>query len=926
MTDDGALLEQWFAAAGVGLALVRADGTVLRENADLARIADRDAAALLDDPDVAALVARAAEGKSPQPLLLGDPAHPLRGVSLSVVRLEGGMAIAAVPVSDEQVLHATLALALEGTSAGSWVWDVDADEIHWSPGLGPLHGLDRGTTPTSFSHWLQGIHPDDRERVAETIRHAVDARSGYEFEFRVCTEDRQVRWLHARAHVLRHRDGRPRSVAGLSTDITDRKRREVAAELLARAGLALAQSLDAETTLQRIADLAVPTLADWCAVHVVDDDRPTRVAIARGESGASGRLAWAETVDRRASADRGPRAVIRTGRSELYPHVDDAVLRDAAVDDDHLAMLRGLGLTAAMIVPIAARERTLGAITFLQTESGRAYDQQDLELAEELGRRAGLAMENAALHRAQREANRRLRDLQSVTDVALTHLELDALLSELLDRLADVLEADIAKVLLYDERHEALRVRAARGLRPQAVRNLRVPSGAGAAGRIAAAGRPMILEDTGEADIVLDDLREPGRALAGVPLCLDSEVIGVLVVSSRTRRYEEADLRLLELVADRAARAIRQAELYEAARDAALSLQRSLLPEALPTIDGVDVSAQYLPGQDGTEVGGDWYDLFSLPDGRLAIVVGDVVGRGLRAATRMGRVRAGLRAYAFESDSPAEAIERMDRLVAAEDQLEFTTLLAVYLDPQTGEATACSAGHLPPLLVGPDGARTVEVATGPPLGVAIGPRRQSSLALPRGTLLLAYTDGLVEDRATGLDAGLRDLLEVAADGGSARQLVDRVVERLVLGQSSDDDVAIVAVGRVSAALARSFPAEPAAVATVRNEVTGFARSQGLDERLLRDVALAVSEACTNVVLHAYRHGEAGAMHVTAQRDEDGFEVTVTDEGSGVRPRADSPGVGLGLQIIARTTDRFDVRDAPGGGAQLVLRFGAAVRV
>ncbi|HEU4657079.1 MAG TPA: SpoIIE family protein phosphatase [Capillimicrobium sp.] len=919
--QDGFLLEQWLAAADVGLALVDAQGRVLRENPALARIAGRDAAALAADPEVAPLVERARAGETPAPALLTAHGEPLHAVQLSVLPLDGAVAITVVGVTDDQVLQATLGLALDGTDAGSWVWHVDDDRIHWSPHLGPLHGLERGATPRSYEDWLAGVHPGDRDRVARQVAAALDGDGAFQFEFRTRGGDGQERWLHTRGNVLRHPDGRARAVAGLTADVTVRRRREQAAELLASAGLSLAESLDAETTLQQIADLAVPALADWCAVHVLDDDqRPRRIAVAHA---GSDELERAAPVVTDAEAARGPAAVIRSGRSELHPSVDDALLRELVAGDEHLALLRELGPTAAMVVPVSAGGRTLGAITFVHAESRRSYDEQDLELAEEIGRRAGLAMENAALHRAQRDANRRLRDLQTVTDVALTHLEVDALLSELLDRLAEVLDADITKVLLYDERRTALRVRASRGLRPEAVRNLRVPSGAGAAGRIAAAGRPLILEDTGEADIVLDDLREAGRSLAGVPLQLDAEIVGVLVVSSRSRIYEEADLRLLELVADRAARAIRQAELYEAARDAALTLQRSLLPEALPTIDGLEVSAQYLPGQDGTEVGGDWYDLFELPDGRLAIVVGDVVGRGLRAATRMGRVRAALRAYAFESRSPAEAIERMDRLVAAEDSIEFTTLLAIYLDPGTGAAQACSAGHLPPLFVDEDGARLGTVPAGPPLGVAAGPRRQTDLEMGPDTFLVAYTDGLVEDRERGLDTGMQRLLDAAAEGGGARELVDRVVERLVL-PGSNDDVAIVVVGRVRAGLARSFAAEPSSVATVRAEVAEFARAQGVPESVVRDVALAVSEACTNVVLHAYRDGEPGQMHVTARRDEDGLEVTVTDEGGGVRPRADSPGVGLGLQIIARTTDRFDVRDAPGGGAQLVLRFGAPV--
>jgi serine phosphatase RsbU (regulator of sigma subunit)/anti-sigma regulatory factor (Ser/Thr protein kinase) len=524
------------------------------------------------------------------------------------------------------------------------------------------------------------------------------------------------------------------------------------------------------------------------------------------------------------------------------------------------------------------------------------------------------------------QLTQRLRSLQALTDVALAHLELDALLDELLARVAELLRADTAIVLLHDASRRALHVAASRGIAADEARGLRVPLGEGFAGRVVASARPLIVADTADEDLVLDHLREAGRSMAGVPLTVDGETTGVLLVSSRERRYEREDLLLLELVADRAARAIRQAELFESARSAAIELQRSLLPERLPLIDGLDVAVRYQPGQDGTEVGGDWYDLFPVPHGRVAIVVGDVVGRGLRAAARMGRVRTALRAYALESASPLETVQRLDRFVAAEEPLEFTTLIVVFLDPRTGAAAACTAGHLAPLIVGAAGTRLAPIANGPPIGVPdAGSRRESALHLEVGETLLAYTDGLVEDRAVGLDAGLRRLREVAVGRGSASDLVERVLAGMGARGGGSDDVAIVAVRRLGARMCHTFAAEPGAVAAARREVASFAAAHGAGPGLLRDLALAVSEACTNVVVHAYRDRAGttltpGPMHVAAEHRDALIEVTIADEGGGVRPREDSPGVGLGLQLIARTTADFEVRDVPGGGAQLVLRF------
>jgi serine phosphatase RsbU (regulator of sigma subunit)/anti-sigma regulatory factor (Ser/Thr protein kinase)/PAS domain-containing protein len=647
----------------------------------------------------------------------------------------------------------TLAHAIEGTATGVWMWEVEADRIHWTPNLGPLHGLDRGEAPLSYAEWAEQVHPDDRERVEALIADGLRTGTGFEFEFRAGGVD-PPRWLHARAQVQPGEAGRT-VVVGVTLDVTARRRRE------------------------------------------------------------------------------------------------------------------------------AERER---------------------------------------LHQ-------RLRGLQKVTDVALAHLELDALLEELLARVSELLGADIAKVLLFDEQRTELRVRKAHGLPDDAVAELRVPAGGGVAGRIASGGRPMILSGASTQDAVLQHLRDPGRSTAGVPLHIDDAVLGVLLVSSRDRAYDAHDLVLLELVADRAARAIRQSELYEAARDAALSLQRSLLPAALPTVPGLEAAARYLPGQDGTEVGGDWYDLFTIDDGRVAMVVGDVVGRGLRAAARMGTVRTAVRAYALEAPGPADALERLDRFVAGEDPLEFTTLLVAFIDPASGRTTISSAGHLPPLIVTPDGARLLDAPADPPLGVADGPRREAELTLAPGEAIVAYTDGLVEDRATGIVAGLEALGLIAPGDESAEGLVDRILDALD-GAAADDDVVVCAVRRIGDSVRRTYRAEPGAVASARHDVTAFAQAHGAPPALCGDVALAVSEACTNVVVHAYRHGsgEPGAMHVEVASEGHALRVTVEDEGCGVRPRGDSPGVGLGLQIIARTTSAFEVERSPSGGARLVLRFAGDLRL
>jgi len=647
----------------------------------------------------------------------------------------------------------SLALAIEGTATGAWIWEIDADRIHWTPNLGPLHGLERGEAPVSFAAWLEQVHPDDRERIQGLIAQALESGTGFEFEFRAASAE-PARWLHARAQIQRGDDGRARAVVGVTLDVTARRRREA--------------------------------------------------------------------------------------------------------------------------------------------ERDRLYE--------------------------------RLRGVLTVMDVTLAHLELDALLEELLARVSQVLAADIAKVLFFDEQRTELLVGKAHGLPDEAVAGLRVPAGSGVAGRVAAGGRPVILSGEATQDAVLDHLRDPHRSTAGVPLRVDHEVLGVLIVSTRVRDYDAHDLVLLELVADRVARAIRQSELYEAAREAALSLQRSLLPAALPTVPGLEAAARYRAGQDGTEVGGDWYDLFAVADGRIAMVVGDVVGRGLKAAARMGTVRTALRAYALDAASPRDTLERLDRFVAGDDPLEFTTVLVAFIDPDSGRTVVSSAGHLPPLVVRASGSQLLDLPPDPPLGVARAPRREAELTLAPGDALVAYTDGVVEERQAGLVRGLERLGPLPVPGEPAEALVDRLMQ--AQGGGSSDDMVVCAVRRIGDRLRRTYRAEPAAVAAARHDVTSFAEAHGASPQLCADIALAVSEACTNAVVHAYRHrsGPPGPMHVEVASAGHELRVVVEDEGCGVRPRGDSPGVGLGLQIITRTTSSFDVQQAPGGGARLVLRFAADLRL
>ncbi|HEV2240415.1 MAG TPA: GAF domain-containing protein, partial [Streptosporangiaceae bacterium] len=249
------------------------------------------------------------------------------------------------------------------------------------------------------------------------------------------------------------------------------------------------------------------------------------------------------------------------------------------------------------------------------------------------------------VHPSPAAAEDRLRDIQSITDAALSRLDDEELLAELLERTRDIVGADTAAVLLLDFSSGQLIATAAAGLEEEVRQGVRIPVGRGFAGRIAAEHRPVILDRVDPTTVLNPILTAKGiRSLLGVPLVAGGRVIGVLHVGSLSgRRFTSQDSELLQVAADRAAAAV-QSMTTRADRVAAAALQRSLLPSALPAVAGAEMAARFIAGRG--VVGGDWYDAFTLPSGELCMVVGDVAGSGLQAAVVMGRMRSALRAYA----------------------------------------------------------------------------------------------------------------------------------------------------------------------------------------------------------------------------------------------------------------------------------------
>jgi len=389
----------------------------------------------------------------------------------------------------------------------------------------------------------------------------------------------------------------------------------------------------------------------------------------------------------------------------------------------------------------------------------------------------------------------RLRDIQSITDAALSRLEDSDLLAELLDRIREVLQADTAAVLLLDISSGHLIATAAAGLEDEVRQGTRIPVGRGFAGRIAAEHRPVVLDRVDHTTVLNPILWDKGiRSMAGVPMVAGGRVIGVLHVGSLTPRvFTSGDVELLQLAADRAAAAV-QSMTAQADRVAVAALQRSLVPSALPAVGGADLAARYVPGSGA--LGGDWYDVFVLPTGHVCVTVGDVAGSGLAAAVIMGRMRSALRAYALETADPAEVLGRLDRKIQYFEPDALASVLYAVTEPGLDQMHVALAGHFPPVVARQGRpAELADVQAGALIGIA--PRAQrpvTSVPIPPGALLCFFTDGLVERRGEVIDEGLGRLCR-AVTAQPPEEACAEVMGALVGSEPARDDIALLMIRR-----------------------------------------------------------------------------------------------------------------------------------
>ena len=392
----------------------------------------------------------------------------------------------------------------------------------------------------------------------------------------------------------------------------------------------------------------------------------------------------------------------------------------------------------------------------------------------------------------------------------------------------------------------------------------------------------QMLESLRDGDLLAPNATRVGTA--GIAVQHPDGVLVVWIQLGEKRPFTLEDQTLLTVLAGRLGQGLQRVHQVDQQRETALVLQHAILgPDHLP--DGFAV--RYQAASRPLQVGGDWYDVVDLQDGRIALIVGDCVGHGLTAATVMGQLRSACRALLLDRPSPRAALCGLDRFAARLPGAQCTTAVCAVLDPDTGELVYSSAGHPPPILVDADGAtRTLEDGHTIPVGLRPDrPRPEAHATVPAGGTLLLYTDGLVERRGSSLDHGIERASVLVGDGrtSSLDDLADQIMTRLAPSSGYQDDVAVL-LYRHPGPLEISFPADVNELGRSRAALRSWLTQTRVNLDQAHDILVAAGEAVANAIEHGHRHSPEGIITLRATALVDQVHLTVVDTGSWKTPQ------------------------------------------
>lgn len=764
----------------------------------------------------------------------------------------------------EEPSGSRLRQALKAVEVGTWDWNIRTGELAWDDAAMAVYGTD----PTDFvprvESWMKVVHPDDLRWTLAAAEKAIRDRGVFEAEYRVRRPDGSYGWTETRAKVVLDDRGEPYRMIGTAWESNESRS---ARDALSRA-------------LRYMSDGFLSADEDWRITFV---NLEAEDVLGSSEEELFGRVLWTLPSVRQVP---GLESRCREAAAKAAPTSFDVRMPDTG------------SCYQVRLVPLP--------------------DGVTLYFTDVTDRRRHEA-ERAAAERAAGERAARIAELTAALAKATTS--------------RDVVDAVAQRVLPPF---------AATGLLVQALED-------GRAHNVGSVGYPQSFLDNlqgrprGAEDPVWEAISTSGPVFvssaeeyaarypamadrphltgkgswAFLPLTASGLTFGVCVVAfDQPRRLTDEERTLLSAISALVAHALERARLYDAEHTRSRELQSALLPQQLPALPSCELAARYLPTEQGADVGGDWYDVIPLSAGRVAFVIGDVMGHGLSEAVTMGRLRTAVHTLAGLELPPDEIMGHLNDIVGGLGADSYATCLYVLYDSTTGTCSVTRAGHPPPAVVHPDGTvRFPKAAPNPPLGAAEQPFESIELQIPEESLLVLFTDGLVESSEREIDEGLGDLARLLADadGADLGALCDTLISRLLpVGRTTSDDIALL-VARVHALAPDRIacwplPEDPRAAGIARGHVRDQLATWGLEE-LTPTTELLASELVGNVV----RHGR-GPMTLRLLRDID-LVCEVSDDSltmPRIRHASDTDEGGRGLQLVASLSQRWGTRYTPNG--------------
>lgn len=828
-----------------------------------------------------------------------------------------------------------LADVVETADVAFGVGAPDGRLLLFNQAFADLTGYGRQELEGDQLTWLDLTPPEWHEREAAWLTEALQTRQAVRYEKEYIRKDgtRVPIELFVQPQFDEH--GALQNYRSFLTDISDRKAAEAAlregrgrAEVLAGTTSALLSSDDPQRQVEDLCREVMKRLDCQAFFNFLADDAFGKLhlnAYAGIPEEEARRIEW---------LDYGV-AVCGCAAQDACRIIAEDI---PTTPDPRTELVKSYGIKAYACHPLMAQDRVLGTLSF-GTSTRTTFAEDELVLMKAVADHVAIAIER-----------------KRVQDVAQAELEKTELLLETARALSDRTDMEgmlraLADVILSSARHSRVTISLWDAERREldavvSVGTQAVPRVTLASEQLCAPTLRLIAEHkTIVAD--LDALPESARGtntgamarmMLQVPLMSGERLLGILALDEPGERLEftAREVQVMEAIASQVAVAVENAQLFATQRRIAVTLQQQFI-HPLPQIDGLVLAVEEETAHSPELIGGDFHDVFELPGGTVAVLLGDVEGKGVRAAGLSETVRSAVRALSVVSASPSEILSHVNRMLLRQESEQFVTALLLFIDPFGGETLAASAGHPPAVHLRADDTKPIDVDFGPPLGTFDWEYGETGFLLRPGDSLLAYTDGVSEARRHGELFGQERIMAVARglnDGQPekiARAVRDAALE---FGGRLRDDLQIVAIHFLGATadkagpdgqMRTAFACDPQRLLETRHAVRDFLTAHGIDEQTVEELVLCVEEACTNTLRHS---GSIEPGEVAVSIREHFVEICVKDSGKGLdlagidlarEPDLLAPG-GRGLYLIKMLADELELTNEDGACVRIRKRL------